>query len=121
MDTGKNILVVDDLATDRLALIKILKKQGFTNIVEASNGEEGVTKAKAGRPSLVFMDIVMPGISGFQATREIIKHDPSIPVIVVSTKDRAPDKMNANSAGAKGYIAKPISESGVVEMLQKYL
>lgn len=121
MNNGKSILVVDDLATDRFALIKVLKKQGFTNIIEASNGEEGVNKAKADRPALVFMDIVMPGISGFQATREIIKHDPSIPVIVVSTKDRAPDKMNANAAGAKGYIAKPINESGIVEVLQKYL
>jgi len=121
MNNAKSILVVDDLATERLALIKVLRKQGFTDIVEASNGEEGVSKAKAGRPALVFMDIVMPGISGFQATREIIKHDPSIAVIVVSTKDRAPDKLNASAAGAKGYIAKPISEAGIVEVLQKYL
>lgn len=121
MNTAKSILVVDDLATERLALIKVLKKQGCTNIVEASSGEEGVSKAKTGNPAMVFMDIVMPGISGFQATREIIKHNASIPVIVVSTKDRAPDKVNANAAGAKGYIAKPINESLVVEILQRYL
>ena len=121
MNNSKSILVVDDLATDRLALIKILRKQGFTSIIEAASGEEGVNKAKSEHPALVFMDIVMPGISGFQATREIKKHDPSIPVIVVSTKDRAPDKINADAAGARDYIAKPINEPRVVEVLQKYL
>lgn len=121
MNTAKSILVVDDLATDRLALIKVLRKQGCTRIIEAANGEEGVSKAKSERPDLVFMDIVMPGISGFQATREIVRHDPSIPVIVVSTKDRAPDKLNASSAGARGYIAKPVDEPRVVQVLQQYL
>ncbi|MEE8482551.1 MAG: response regulator [Acidiferrobacterales bacterium] len=102
------ILVVDDSQTMLAAAKKILEGGGHQVIV-ALSGEEGVEKASSEKPELIFMDLVMPGISGFEATRKITT-DPEtkdIPVVILTTKDQETDKVWAKRQGAVDFIAKP--------------
>ena len=113
----KNILVVDDSPTDVHVLSVMLKKNGYA-VSAANSAEEGISKARSDRPDLILMDIVMPGMSGFEATRAITK-DPetsTIPVIVVSSKGQETDKAWGLRQGAKDYLVKPIAEE---ELLAK--
>ena len=115
--TIKKILVVDDSATERHILGEILAKQGF-EVSFAESGEMGVAMAKQDKPDLVLMDVVMPGLNGFQATRAITK-DPDtahIPVLICTTKDQDTDKIWGMRQGAKDYIVKPVN---VAELLGK--
>ncbi len=115
----KNVLVVDDSATDTHLLTEILKKNGFS-VTTAASGEEGVAKAKKDKPDLILMDIVMPGMSGFEATRSISK-DPEtakIPVIICSTKGQETDKAWGLRQGAKDYLVKPINEKVLIEKIK---
>lgn len=117
---GKRALVCDDLVSDRLAITQILRKLGF-EVLESKDGSEAIEMSKAHKPDIIFMDIVMPGTNGFQAIRAI-SHAPEtshIPIIMVSTKDRAPDVMNAKNNGAKGNICKPAKMDLVKDELKK--
>ncbi|GMQ91580.1 MAG TPA: response regulator [Acidiferrobacteraceae bacterium] len=114
----KTVLVVDDSPTDAHLLSQILQKMGMT-VSHAISGEDGIVKAKAEKPDLVIMDIVMPGMSGFEATRAITK-DPEtahIPVIICTTKDQETDKAWGLRQGARDYIVKPVSEKMVTEKI----
>ncbi len=105
----KRILVVDDSATERHIIGEILSKKGF-EVAFAEDGEKGVAHAKSSKPDLVIMDVVMPGMNGFQATRAISK-DPDtahIPIIICTTKDQETDKVWGVRQGAKDYVVKPI-------------
>jgi twitching motility two-component system response regulator PilH len=115
----KNVLVVDDSPTDQHLLTEMLKKHGFT-VSTATSGEDGVAKAKAEKPDLILMDIVMPGMSGFEATRAITR-DPdtaNIPVIICSTKGQETDRAWGMRQGAKDYLVKPINEAALMEKIQ---
>ena len=113
----KRVLVVDDSPTERHCLNEILTKAGFT-VSFAFNGEEGVIKAKASKPDLVVMDVVMPGLNGFQACRAITQdeHTKDIPVILCTTKNQETDKIWALRQGAKAYVTKPVDGA---ELLKK--
>lgn len=116
----KRALICDDLTSDRLILAQILRKLGI-EVIEAKGGQEGLDMSKDNKPDIIFMDIVMPDKNGFQVIREISK-DPAtlhIPIIMVSTKDRAPDIMNGRMNGAKGHICKPAKLDIVKEELKK--
>ncbi|MDO8959500.1 MAG: response regulator [Rhodocyclaceae bacterium] len=105
----KKILVVDDSPTERHVLTELLSKNGFL-IITAENGEQAITVAKEQLPDLILMDIVMPGMNGFQATRSIAR-DPAtqhIPVIVCTTKDQETDKIWGLRQGAHDYMVKPV-------------
>ena len=105
----KKILVVDDSATERHILGDILGKKGF-EVSFAEDGEKGVELSKLNKPDLIIMDVVMPGMNGFQATRAISK-DPEtqhIPIIICTTKDQETDKVWGVRQGAKDYVVKPI-------------
>lgn len=116
------ILIVDDSPTQTLSLAKILKKHGH-EILTAKDGMEGVEVAKAEIPDLVLMDVVMPKINGFQATRQITKNPSTshIPVIIVTTKDQETDKIWGARQGAKGYVVKPVEEAILVETIGQFL
>lgn len=105
------VLIVDDSPTETYKLTSMLEKNGHT-VITAENGEEGVAKAKAELPQLVLMDIVMPGLNGFQATRQLSKapETANIPVIIVTTKDQETDRVWGMRQGAKAYLTKPIEE-----------
>jgi twitching motility two-component system response regulator PilH len=111
------ILVVDDSPTMMSATSKILSAAGH-NVIQAVSGDEGIAKAASEKPDLILMDVVMPGMNGFQATRKITsapetKH---IPVIILTTKDQETDKVWAMRQGATDYIVKPPSKA---ELLSK--
>lgn len=113
----KKVLVVDDSATERHILNEILTKKGF-EVVFAEDGEKGVEQSKLIKPDLIIMDVVMPGLNGFQATRAISK-DPeteNIPIILCTTKDQETDKVWGIRQGAKDYVVKPIDAA---ELLSK--
>lgn len=118
----KSILVVDDLATDRTILKKILTRHGFS-VSEAHSVDDALAKALADTPDLVCMDIVMSDKSGFQGTRDFKKNPKlaSIPIVIVSSKNRAPDELNAKLSGAAGYVIKPIDEAALLATLKSLL
>jgi twitching motility two-component system response regulator PilH len=113
----KRILVVDDSATERHILGEILVKKGF-EVSFAEDGEKGVAQAKLTKPDLIIMDVVMPGMNGFQATRAITKEPETqnIPVIICTTKDQETDKVWGVRQGAKDYVVKPVNAA---ELLAK--
>lgn len=117
-----NILIVDDSPTELHVLTKMLEKNGFS-VISANNGEDGVERAKSDRPDLILMDVVMPGMNGFQAARQIA-NDPEtreIPIVIVSTKDQETDKMWGLRQGAKGYVTKPAQEKELMSTINGLL
>ncbi|MFT4100169.1 MAG: response regulator [Burkholderiaceae bacterium] len=103
------ILIVDDSPTERFFLADLLVKRGYS-VITAENGDEAVEKARAERPVLIVLDVVMPGLSGFQVTRSL-NRDPStqdIPVILCTSKSNETDRIWGLRQGARGYVTKPI-------------
>lgn len=115
----KNILVVDDSPTEVHVLREMLSKNGYT-VSSVSSGEEAVAKAASEKPDLILMDVVMPGMSGFEATRAITKNPAtaSIPVIICTTKGQETDKAWGLRQGAKDYIVKPVIEKILMEKIK---
>jgi twitching motility two-component system response regulator PilG len=116
------ILIIDDSPTEVFVMQKALEKHGFKT-ASAENGEEGIRKAKAMKPDLIFMDIVMPGVNGFQATR-MLNNDPEtslIPIIMVTTKGQETDRVWGLRQGAVDYLVKPVSAQALVEKAQAAL
>ncbi|MEJ2686840.1 MAG: response regulator [Gammaproteobacteria bacterium] len=109
------ILIVDDSPTEIHVLKNILDKNGFETLT-AQSGEEGIETAKREQPDLVLMDVVMPGLNGFQATRQLARgaDTSSIPIIIVTTKDQETDRVWGMRQGAKDYITKPVTEGDLV-------
>jgi twitching motility two-component system response regulator PilH len=112
------VLIVDDSPTETYKLTSLLEKHGHT-VITAGNGEEGVENAKRERPDVVLMDIVMPGLNGFQATRQLSKapETANIPVIIVTTKDQETDRVWGMRQGAKAYLTKPIAEKELMDII----
>ncbi len=114
------VLIVDDSPTETYKLTGMLEKSGHS-VITAGNGEEGVATAKAELPDLILMDIVMPGLNGFQATRQLSKAPETshIPVIIVTTKDQETDRVWGMRQGAKAYLTKPIDEKELASTIAK--
>ncbi len=109
------VLIVEDSPTEALVMKKALETGGYETAV-ASDGDEGVEKAKSMKPDLILMDVVLPGLNGFQATRRLA-HDPdtaSIPVIMVTTKRDETDRIWGMRQGAIDYVVKPVSGAELV-------
>jgi twitching motility two-component system response regulator PilH len=111
----KKILVVDDSPTDRQYMIETLKGKGF-QIVTAENGEDAINKAKAELPDLILMDVVMPGLNGYRATRQITRDDATkhIPVIMCTSKGADTDKIWGMRQGANDYLVKPVDPAALL-------
>jgi twitching motility two-component system response regulator PilH len=109
------ILIIDDSPTELHLFQNMLEKNGFGTLV-ADNGEEGVRQAKSSSPDCILMDVVMPGMNGFQATRRLTQ-DPAtsgIPVIMITTKDQETDKIWGMRQGAVEYLVKPVAEKELI-------
>ncbi len=116
------VLIVDDSPTEIHVLKTMLEKNGF-DVITASRGEEGVEISKEAKPNLILMDIVMPGLNGFQATRQITTNSETshIPVIIVTTKNQETDRVWGMRQGAKDYISKPVSEDELMRKINAAL
>lgn len=106
------ILIVDDSPTETYRFREILEKHGH-QVLEATNGADGVATARAEQPDLVLMDVVMPGLNGFQATRQLSKGEDTahIPIVIVTTKDQETDRVWGKRQGARDYLTKPVDET----------
>lgn len=114
------ILIVDDSPSQLLSIQRIVEKLGHETIT-ATDGTTGVEAAKAHLPDLVLMDVVMPKINGFQATRTL-KREPTtqhVPVVLVTTKDQDTDRLWGIRQGARAYITKPFSENELLEVMER--
>ena len=112
------VLIIDDSPTELHLFQTMLEKAGFDTRV-ADSGEEGVSVARTARPDCILMDVVMPGMNGFQATRKLTK-DPAtaaIPVIIITSKDQETDKIWGMRQGAVEYLVKPIVDNDLVAMI----
>lgn len=116
---AKKVLVVDDSPVDLNNLKSILADAGCM-VVTATNGAEAIAKAKSEKPQIIFLDVVMPDMDGFNACRELAA-DPStasIPVIFVSSKGQKADQAWGMMQGAKGYVVKPYTADQVIDQLK---
>lgn len=105
----RKIMVVDDSATERHMLRDLLTKAGY-EVVSCESGDDAIVKARQVKPDLILMDVVMPGLNGFQATRAISR-DPetrAIPVIMCTSKSQETDKIWGLRQGARDYVVKPV-------------
>lgn len=116
------VLVVDDSPTEVFQFKEMLEGLGY-EVITAENGRDGVALAKKEQPDIVLMDIVMPGMNGFQATRAISRADETkhIPVIIVSSKNQETDKVWGQRQGASGYVTKPVDTNELVSAMQACL
>jgi twitching motility two-component system response regulator PilH len=116
------ILIVDDSPSQLMGMKRIVEKLGHEAIT-AEDGAAGVEVAKLKKPDLILMDVVMPNLNGFQATRAISKESATshIPIVLVTTKDQETDKVWGMRQGAKAYITKPFNESQLIEVIQSLL
>ncbi|NPU94739.1 MAG: response regulator [Gammaproteobacteria bacterium] len=114
------VLIVDDSPTETYKFKEILEKHGF-QIITADNGADGVAVARQEKPDVVLMDVVMPGLNGFQATRQLSKGEETkhIPVIIVTTKDQETDKVWGRRQGATDYLTKPVDEAVLIETIKR--
>ena len=116
------IMVVDDAPADLQNLKNILTKGGH-QVIEVTSGQDSIAKAKAEKPDAIVMDVVMPGVNGFQATSQISK-DPdtaSIPIIVVSAKNQETDRLWAMRQGAREYVVKPVKDADLLSKVKQVL
>ena len=116
------ILIVDDSPSQLMGIRRIVEKLGH-DALTAEDGAAGGEAAKREIPDLILMDVVMPNLNGFQATRSITREATTkhIPVILVTTKDQDTDRVWGMRQGAKAYITKPFSESELAELIAQYL
>lgn len=117
------VLVIDDSTVERHLLKEMLNELKFASIIEASNGEDGVKMAEEHKPDLILMDVVMPGINGFQATKKIVSNESlkHIPVIMCTSKNQETDKTWGARQGAKAYVTKPVDKNILFEEIRKLL
>jgi twitching motility two-component system response regulator PilH len=116
------ILIVDDSPTEVHVMQKALERHGYRTAV-ATDGAEGIRLARQMQPDLIFMDIVMPGMNGYQATRTLV-NDPdtrAIPIVMVTSKGQEADRVWGLRQGAVDYLIKPVSPDQLVEKAQATL
>ena len=116
------VLVIDDSPSEMARFREILSKNDC-EIIEACNGEQGCQLAVEHLPDVILMDVVMPEMNGFQATRKITRSQQTshIPVIIISTKDQETDRVWGKRQGAKDYLIKPVDEKELMQVIQSVM
>ena len=114
------LLIADDVAMLRDMLRAMIKKEGQFKIYEANNGDEALRIYKTNMPSIVFLDVNMPGCDGMSVLESIRAHDISTFVVMVSGNNTAENVIAAVNAGASGYVIKPFSQKNISAIIKKY-
>lgn len=116
------ILVVDDSPAETHKYVNILAKHGH-QVLTATSGSDGIDLASAEQPDVILMDVVMPGINGFQATRQLTRGNSTshIPVIIVSSKSQDADRVWGERQGACGYLTKPVNDRMLMDAVNDVL
>lgn len=116
------ILIIEDSPTDTAVLTQLLERHGHEVLASAS-AEDGIEACKREQPGLVVMDVVLPGMNGFQATRALSRDTETdhIPVVIVSTKGMETDRAWGMRQGARGYLVKPPAEAELIETINGLL
>ena len=117
-----NILVVDDSPTYQAMVGELLQRRGYACTYE-DRGDSALASAIKNQPDLILMDVIMPGVSGFQATRQLTKNPQTahIPVIIISTKDQETDRVWGLRQGAREYLVKTVGEDELIATIEKVL
>ena len=119
---SQRILVIEDQEDNRAILRDLLRAAGY-EVIEAVNGADGIAMVEAERPALVLMDIQMPVMDGYEATRRL-KSNPAlaaIPVIAVTSYALSGDEAKARAAGCDGYVTKPFSPRQLLVVIKRFL
>ncbi|PJK01212.1 two-component system response regulator [Lysobacteraceae bacterium NML91-0213] len=116
------ILIVDDSPSQLAGIRRIVEKLGHQPLT-AEDGQAGVEAAKRELPDLILMDVVMPNLNGFQATRSISREPTTkhIPVVLITTKDQETDRIWGMRQGARGYLTKPFTEDELADVISSTL
>lgn len=119
---GKKILVVDDEPNILKLVSFILTSRGY-EVIEASLGAEGIAKAKAEKPDLIILDVMMPKMDGFKAAKRLRadKATSTIPILMLSSKAQFEDKMRGIESGAMDYITKPFEKDELLQKIESFL
>lgn len=116
------ILVVDDSPSEMAKFRDILTRHQY-EVIEAHTGDDGIQKANDFFPDVILMDVVMPEMNGFQATRKLTR-DPKtshIPVVIISTKNQETDRVWGKRQGARDYLSKPITEEALITVIRSVM
>ena len=117
-----NILIIDDSPTDVRVFTTLLERAGH-HVVAVSTAEEGIERVRADLPGLVIMDVIMPGMNGFQATRTLTR-DPAtsaVPIVMITTKSMETDRVWGLRQGARAFITKPVNEKEMLACINELL
>ncbi|MEM1230938.1 MAG: response regulator [Pseudomonadota bacterium] len=116
------ILVVDDSPSETHKFASALTRQGH-EVLTAQTGSSGIEVASAEQPDVILMDVVMPGMNGFQATRQLTRSDHTghIPVIIITTKNQQADRIWGERQGASGYLTKPVDDKTLLKTINSVL
>ncbi len=118
----KTVMIVEDSITDMELLRLHLEKEGFF-VIQTRSGEEALAKLKQQKPDLIFLDVILPGKSGFQLCRQL-KSAPetkSIPIVLCSTKNTEVDRQWGKMGGADAYLTKPVDKDGLLKMIYQFI
>lgn len=116
------ILIIDDSPTDVRVFTTLLERAGH-QVVAVSTAEEGIERVRADLPDLVIMDVIMPGMNGFQATRTLTR-DPKtqdVPIVMITTKSMETDRVWGLRQGARAFITKPVNEKELLACINELL
>ena len=116
---GKKILLVDDAAFMRMMIKNTLTQNGYTDIIEASDGMEGLDKCLSENPDLVLMDITMPNLDGIEALRKLKEVQPSTRVVMCSALGQEKMVLEAIKLGAEDFIVKPFKPERIMKTVNK--
>lgn len=117
-----NILIIDDSPTDVRVFSMLLERAGH-RVDAVNNAEDGIERVRATKPDLVIMDVIMPGMNGFQATRTLTR-DPAtahVPIVIITTKSMETDRVWGMRQGAKAFITKPVNEKELLACIDELL
>jgi twitching motility two-component system response regulator PilH len=117
-----NILIIDDSPTDVRVFTTLLERAGH-EVAAVSTAEEGIERVRAEQPGLVIMDVIMPGMNGFQATRTLTR-DPAtsaVPIVMITTKSMETDRVWGLRQGARAFITKPVNEKELLACINELL